>query len=201
MPQAISILNHTSTLGFLSPKLFQPSLSTPTPNALNTSISLFSHLSLTSFSLTHFTLEASTMDQSLPLQPMFSSALQPQLAATSVSTACLSSPNLTQSSFQSTNFKRLTGRVAGIHLTPLQAADYLAPDLAPFIHASHVSPACTMQQSYKTQHKQRNYFSIIAKHYHERMAQNMQSHKPCHAIRIDFCYFAKLEKQFLKMRL
>ena len=52
-------------------------------------------------------------------------------------TACLNSPNQIQSSFQSTKFERLTGRVAGIHLDPLQAANYLAPDLARFIHIEH----------------------------------------------------------------
>ena len=77
------------------------------------------------------------MGQSLPHQQGLSSAHLPQLAVTSVSTACLNSPNLTQSSFQSTKFERLTGRVAGMHLTPLQAANYLAPDLARFIHIEH----------------------------------------------------------------
>ena len=66
-----------------------------------------------------------------------SSVHQQPLAVTNASTACLNSPNLTQSSFQSTKFKRLTGRVAGIHLDPLQAANYLAPDLARFIHIEH----------------------------------------------------------------
>ena len=77
------------------------------------------------------------MDQSLPHQQGLLSAHQQPLAATSVSTACLKPHNLTQSSFQSTKFERLTGRVAGIHLDPLQAANYLAPELARFIHVEH----------------------------------------------------------------
>ena len=77
------------------------------------------------------------MDQSLPphLDPSSAHFLQPTV--TSASTVCRNSPNLTQSYFQSTKFERLTGRVAGMHLTPLQAANYLAPDLARFIHIEH----------------------------------------------------------------
>ena len=77
------------------------------------------------------------MGQSLQHQQGLLSAHLPQLAVTSASTACPNMLNLTQSSFQSTKFERLTGRVAGIHLTPLQAANYLAPDLARFIHIEH----------------------------------------------------------------
>ena len=77
------------------------------------------------------------MAQSLQHHLAHSYAHQQPLAATSASTACPSSLSQTQSSFQSTKFERLTGRVAGIHLHPLQAANYLAPDLARFIHVEH----------------------------------------------------------------
>ena len=77
------------------------------------------------------------MDQSLPHHIMRSSAPLQPLAVTSVSTACPSSLSQTQSSFQSTKFERLTGRIAGMHLTPLQAANYLVPELARFIHIEH----------------------------------------------------------------
>ena len=73
----------------------------------------------------------------LPHLQALSSAHLPPLAATSVYTACPNSLNPTPSSFQSTKFARLTGRVAGIHLTSLQAANYLVPDLVPFIHVEH----------------------------------------------------------------
>ena len=77
------------------------------------------------------------MDQSRQHQQVLLSAHLPQLAVTSVSTACPSSLSQTQSSFQSTKFERLTGRIAGMHLTPLQAANYLVPELARFIHIEH----------------------------------------------------------------
>ena len=77
---------------------------------------------------------------SLPPQPEHSSALltPEQLAANLVHTACPSSPKQTQSFFQNTKFERLTGHISGVHLTPEQAANWLVPDLVPFLYLEHL---------------------------------------------------------------
>ena len=77
------------------------------------------------------------MAQSLQHHLAHSYAHQQPLAATSASTACPNSLSQTQSSFQNTKFERLTHSVAGINIDPLQAAHYLAPELARFIHIEH----------------------------------------------------------------
>ncbi len=77
---------------------------------------------------------------SLPPQPEHSSVLltPEQLADNLAHTVCPSSPKQTQSFFQSTKFERLTGHISGVHLTPEQAANWLVPDLVPFLYLEHL---------------------------------------------------------------